>query len=75
MGSGISLSENQVCQIVKRDMTKEFYDTQYLKPKYINGLEIPEDFSDEVKWRAQLKSIEDFTKTHTKIQDTKNSKK
>jgi hypothetical protein len=75
MGSGISLSEKQVCEIVKRDMTKEYYDAQYFKPRFIDGIEIPEDFSDEVNWRAQLKTVEDFTKNHTKIPDTKNSKK
>jgi hypothetical protein len=67
MGSGISLSEKQVCEIVKRDMTKEYYDAQYMKPRFINGFEIPEDFSDEVNWRTQLKKVEQFTKTHKKI--------
>jgi hypothetical protein len=67
MGSGISLSEKQVCEIVKRDMTKEYYDAQYMKPRFIDGFEIPEDFSDEVNWRTQLKKVEYFTKTHKKI--------
>ena len=53
MGSGIS-SEEHMFEIVKRDLIKDFYKKEYAKPRFINGIEIPEDFSDEVKLKKDI---------------------
>jgi hypothetical protein len=72
MGSGIS-SEEHMFEIVKRDLTKDFYEKDYLKPRYIDGIAIPEDFSDEVKLKKDItwakKELERIR------QNTKNTKK
>lgn len=54
MGSGIS-SEDHMFEIVKRDLIKDFYEKEYAKPRFINGIEIPEDFSDEVQLQKDIK--------------------
>ena len=53
MGSGIS-SEDHMFEIVKRDLIKDFYEKEYAKPRFINGIEIPEDFSDEVQLKNNI---------------------
>uniref|UniRef100_A0A6C0JWE0 Uncharacterized protein n=1 Tax=viral metagenome TaxID=1070528 RepID=A0A6C0JWE0_9ZZZZ len=53
MGSGIS-SEDHMFEIVKRDLIKDFYEKEYAKPRFINGIEIPEDFSDEVQLKKDI---------------------
>jgi hypothetical protein len=53
MGSGIS-SEEHMFEIVKRDLIKDFYEKEYAKPRFINGIEIPEDFSDEVRLKNNI---------------------
>jgi hypothetical protein len=53
MGSGIS-SEEHMFEIIRRDLTREFYNNEYAKPRFIDGVEIPEDFSDEVQLKKDI---------------------
>ena len=53
MGSGIS-SEEHMFEIVKRDLTKDFYEKDSTKVRFIDGIEIPEDFSDEVRLKKDI---------------------
>ena len=66
MGSGLSLSNKQVLDIVirdinkiKRTMTHEFYKLQAERPLYTDdGYEIYYDFSDEERYRRELTILE-----------------
>jgi hypothetical protein len=72
MGSGISLGEDHIFQIIQRELAAEFYHQEKSKPKYINGYEIYYDFSEEVKWRTKVRNAYD---TLLRIQQQKNTKK
>lgn len=63
MGSGISLNKDQVIEIIKRDLYKEFSDHQQQRPKFTNcGYEIFYDFSDEVQLNKLILSIDKYRK-------------
>jgi hypothetical protein len=64
MGSGISLSDKQLCDIIQNELTMEFYEKQSLKPRYVDGIEIYEDFSDEYAWRMNMRKVYDYIKNH-----------
>jgi hypothetical protein len=53
MGSGVS-SEHHMFEIIRRDLTREFYEKDSAKPRFIDGIEIPEDFSDEVRLKKDI---------------------
>ena len=68
MGSGISLSQEQIVNIIKRDLNKEFIETAYKKDlnRYTaDGIEILYDFSDEEELTKKIKSIDKFIKNNT----------
>jgi hypothetical protein len=63
MGSGISLSKEQIVDIIKRELRNDFNFKQNNKPLYDNnGYEIYYDFSDEANYIKTLKQLHDFTK-------------
>jgi hypothetical protein len=61
MGSGISLSKEQVISLIQRDLTKKFYDNQQNLPMNTeDGCQIYYDFTDEAKYRNILKILHQF---------------
>jgi hypothetical protein len=63
MGSGISLSKEQVVGIIKRELRNDFNIKQYNKPLYDeNGYEIYYDFTDEANYIKTLKKLHNFIK-------------
>ena len=65
MGSGISLSQEQIVNIIKRDLNKEFIETIYKKDlnRYTtDGMEIFYDFTDEEELTKKIKCIDNFIK-------------
>ena len=61
MGSGISLSKEQVVHIIERELSKEFYDSQTNRPIYTDeGYEIYYDFTDEANYINTLKKLNEF---------------
>ena len=71
MGSGISLSKEHVVQLIKRDLRKEFYDSQQNRPIYTDdGYEIYYDFTDEANYSKMVKKLNDF-----RLQENKKERK
>ena len=65
MGSGISLNEEQVAQIIIRDLIIEFNEEQSKLPLFTDeGYEIYRDFSDEVKLNNKVEKIKKFANSH-----------
>ena len=60
MGSGISLSKEQIVHIIKRELTKEFYEKQNNKNITCDGCLIYYDFSDEVEYNNMLKKLDKY---------------
>lgn len=59
MGSGISLGEDHVFEIIQRELTNEFYENSKSRLRYIDGIEVQYDFSEEVEWRTKLRNAYD----------------
>jgi len=58
MGSGISLDEKQIADIIKRQLIKKFEEEQTMLPLYTDdGYEIYRDFSDEVRLNNIIKEV------------------
>ncbi len=58
MGSGISLCEKQICEIIERGLIKDFDEIQKKLPVYTDdGYEIYRDFSDEVVLNNTIKEV------------------
>jgi len=58
MGSGISLDEKQIADIIKRQLIKKFEEEQTMLPLYTDdGHEIYRDFSDEVRLNNIIKEV------------------
>jgi hypothetical protein len=63
MGSGISLSKEQLVDIIKRELRNDFNIKQNSKPLYDdNGYEIYYDFTDEANYIKTLKQLHYFIK-------------
>jgi hypothetical protein len=61
MGAGIIFSHEQVAEIIKRDLIKDFNIEQANKCPYtIEGYAIYEDFTDEEILRKKIKEINRF---------------
>jgi hypothetical protein len=61
MGSGISLNNNQVIEIVKRDLIKNFNDNESNKNIYSDdGYIIYYDFNEEIVLKNTLKLLEQY---------------
>ena len=74
MGSGISLCEIQISEIIKRDLVQNFNKQQSLLPLYTDdGYEIYRDFSDEVELNNTIKEINLYT--NHKVRDNKKNYK
>jgi hypothetical protein len=70
MGSGISLGEIQISEIIKRDLVNKFNKDQTMLPLYTDdGYEIYRDFSEEVELNNTIKEINLYT--NHKIRDNK----
>ena len=68
MGSGISLSEKQLCDIIQRDLVKDYYEKQAKLPLYTeDGYEIFRDFSDEVALNNLIKKVHLYVKNNPKM--------
>ena len=58
MGSGISLDEKQIADIIKRQLIQKFEEEQSMLPLYTDdGYEIYRDFSDEVRLNNKIKEV------------------
>ena len=58
MGSGIALCENQIAQIIERDLIEKYYEEQNKLQLFTDdGYEVWRDFSDEVKLYEKIKNI------------------
>ena len=67
MGSGISLSDNQVAKIIERELLKEYYEKQRNLDVYTcEGYEIYRDFSDEVKLNEKIQKVYMYVKYNSK---------
>jgi hypothetical protein len=60
MGAGISLSKNQITDIIKRELNKNFYENENKKDKYCDGYIIYETFDDEVNFKNIIRLINEF---------------
>ena len=61
MGSGQSLTHEQVVNIIKRDLIKALNEEHSNRPRYTDdGAEIFYDFSDEVKLNKKIKELQQF---------------
>jgi len=61
MGSGISLDYEQLSNIVKRDLVKEFNEKQVMfNPYTIEGYLIYTDFSEEQELKQRIQKINNF---------------
>ena len=74
MGSGISLNKEQIIYIIKRELTKEFYEKQNNKNITCDGCLIYYDFSDEVEYTENNRNamevnryFPEFTKENTNM--------
>ena len=68
MGSGISLSENQIAEVIERELVKDFYTNQSNLILYTDdGYEIFRDFSDEVVLNHKIKKVNLYVKYNPKI--------
>jgi len=64
MGAGLSFSQDQVIEIIKRDLKKTFKECQQIQDlnRYTkDGIEIYYDFSHEEMLKKKIKEIENFT--------------
>jgi hypothetical protein len=62
MGSGISLSKDQIIYFIKRDLVDNFNENQNIRPRYTDdGYEIFYDYTDEVKLKKIIKEINTFS--------------
>ena len=67
MGSGISLSENQIAEVIERELVKDFYTNQSSLILYTDdGYEIFRDFSDEVVLHNKIKKVHFYVKYNPK---------
>jgi len=67
MGSGISLTNAQIVHIIKRDVTRKFYEDESMKDvTTIDGYLIYYDFADEVKYTNKLKELDWYVKNNKK---------
>ena len=58
MGAGITLDNNQIADIIIRQLIDQFYDEQRTQPLYTeDGYEIYHDFSDEVALNKRINEI------------------
>jgi hypothetical protein len=58
MGSGISLNEKQIAQIIIRELKNEYNEEQSKLPVYTDdGYEIFRDFSDEVILNKKINQV------------------
>jgi predicted dithiol-disulfide oxidoreductase (DUF899 family) len=70
MGSGISLSDNQVAEIIERELFKEYYETQKkLEVFTYEGYEIYRDFSDDVKLNDKIQKVYMYVKYNPKCRN------
>ena len=70
MGSGISLSDNQVAKIIERELLKEYYEKQRNLDVYTcEGYEIYRDFSDEVKLNEKIQKVYMYVKYNPKCRN------
>ena len=61
MGSGLSLTHQQVVDIIKRDLILVFNEEHINRPRYTDdGYEIFYDFSDEVKLKNKINELHKF---------------
>ena len=60
MGSGISLSKNQIIDIIRRTIKEEYDAIELNKPNSIDGYLVYYDFSDEMKYIKKLKELNNF---------------
>ena len=67
MGSGLSLSHQQVVDIIKRDLKRVLNEEQLNRARFTDdGYEIFYDFSDEVNLKNKIKELQQFVNiTHT----------
>jgi uncharacterized FlaG/YvyC family protein len=85
MGSGLSLTNEQVVNIIKRDLKEAFKENEIKKDlnRYTaDGIEIFQDFSEEAKLRKTIKEIDEFVEKLDKLNNyyydkgySKNNKK
>ena len=67
MGSGISMCENQIADIIERELVKDYYEKQAQLPLYTDdGYEIFRDFSDEVVLHNKIKKVHFYVKYNPK---------
>ena len=72
MGSGISLCEKQIAQIIERDLIKKYYEEQSKLQSFTDdGYEIWRDFSDEVKLNEKINNVYLYVKYNAKLQNTR----
>ena len=65
MGSGISLSKQQIVDIIKREMSAEFYQSQSIKTRFTeDGVEIPETFDDEEEFYRKIRQVDTFCRRY-----------
>jgi hypothetical protein len=68
MGSGITLSDSQVAEIIERELFKEYYEEQTKIKKFTDeGYEIYRDFSDEVKLNEKIQKVYMYVKYNPKM--------
>jgi hypothetical protein len=68
MGSGISLSKDQVIYIIKRDLRSDFLIRENMKPKFTeDGVEIYYDFSDEANLIKDITEIDMFRRKEFRL--------
>jgi len=68
MGSGISLTKDQVIQIIERDLHLLFNEKQNVRPKYTDdGIEIFYDFADEVDLKNHIVDIHMFRRKEKRL--------
>jgi len=68
MGSGITLSDNQVAEIIERELFKEYYEKQTKIKEFTDeGYEIYRDFSDEVNLNKKIQKIYMYVKYNPKM--------
>jgi hypothetical protein len=68
MGSGITLSDNQVAEIIERELFKEYYEEQTKIKEFTDeGYEIYRDFSDEVNLNKKIQKVYMYVKYNPKM--------
>jgi len=75
MGSGISLSEKHIADIVKRDLKKDLNDYENTRDRYCDGYEIYYDFSEEAEYLSSCKKIDKFVNENNKDGSSNRRKK